>query len=169
MRTFNLRTLKSLVLFVYACEFPTVELVNLVNFWVKLVKLGWIDLLLVKKLHSQKRSFQSLRANYIHLNKLTFIFLFKYYWAVFCMKKWIRITKQKLSEDSDYSCTYESERDWGDFQSPSLTKKFAASGCENGFLPLPSLSLLHLQRRLHGRLHDKVETRGGLPLGLVLT
>ena len=53
------------------------------------------------------------------------------------MKNQIRITKQKLSEGFDYSCTYESERDWGDFESLSLTKNIAASGNENGFLPLP--------------------------------
>ena len=34
MRTINLQTLKSLVLPVYAGEFLTVELVNLVSFWV---------------------------------------------------------------------------------------------------------------------------------------
>ena len=86
-------------------------------------------------------------------------------------RKWpIRITKEKLNEDSDYSCTYESERDWGDFQYPSLTKKIAASGNENGFLPLPPLPFFTAPAtQATHRLHDKVETRSGLPLGLALT
>ena len=146
MRTFNLQTLKSLVLSVYACEFPTAELVNLVNFWVKLVKLGWIDLLLVKKLHSQKRSFQSLRANYIHFNKLTFIFLFKYYWAVFLHEKVNSYNKTKVKWGLWLFMYLWKREGLGRFRIPVADQKHRGV-CEREWLSpptLPSPSLLHL-------------------------